>query len=661
MNSILLTVRTNSSRLPEKSLLNLNNDMTTIEFLINRLKKQCNSYNEIILCTTTNEEDDRLIEIAKKLNIKSFRGSERDKLQRWYGACKQYNVKNIVTVDGDDLFVETSLIDKAFEELRVNDIDFIKGDHTGLICGCFTYAFTFDSLERVINLKDDDDTEMMWVYFTETNIFKIKELDVVSESFYRNDIRMTLDYQEDLDFFNAVLVEYKNMGNTDSCSICLQDIIDIIEKKPEIKDINFSRQLDWKENQEKNIKLNLKNSTKFLGNELKYMKDIILNSKKLSCTTGSWTNSLEKFFAKKMGCRYGIAFNSGTSTMHAALLALGIQPGDEVISPAITVIMNSAVTIQANAIPVYVDVDPETFNMDPKKLEEKITEKTKAIFVVNIYGLPCDYDEILEIANKYNIPVIEDNAECVLSTYKGRMVGTLGAMSSYSFENSKHISCGEGGMVLTNNEKYAEYCRKMGCHGFKNLKAENGAVKANKDTWQNPNYERHDEIGWNYRMPEINSALAYAQIERLDEIVNLRIESAKIFLEVINKCEYLVPQKTKNDRVNSYWAIAVLYNGEKEIGVSWYDFRQKYIEFGGDGYYGTWKVPYLEPVMRDRNFVKRNPVVYKNVEYKQGLCPVAESVQKRLMAFKTNYRNLDLARYKASCLQKTIDYYKNIK
>lgn len=656
---ILLTVRTNSTRLPQKALKKLNNNLMTIEFLINRLKKKFENKVDIILCTSTNENDNILEEIALSNSILCYRGSELDKLERWYGAAKKYNIDNIATVDGDDLFVETELVFKALEQLENNNVDFIKGDHTGLICGSFTYAFTFNSLERVINLKDSDDTEMMWVYFTETNIFKIEELENINSRYYRDDIRMTLDYIEDFDFFNTVLEEYKNKGNNDSCSICLNDIIDIIEAKPEIKNINFHRHQDWKVNQEKNIKLDLKNGTKFLGNELKYMKDIILNSKKLSCTTGSWTNNLEKFFAKKMGCKYGIAFNSGTSTMHAALLALDIKPGDEVISPAITVIMNSAVTIHANAIPVYVDVDPETFNMDPKKLEEKITEKTKAIFVVNIYGLPCDYDEILEIANRHNIPVIEDNAECVLSTYKGKMVGTLGAMSSYSFENSKHISCGEGGMILTNNEKYAEYCRKMGCHGFKNLKAENGAVKANKNVWQNPNYERHDEIGWNYRMPEINSALAYAQIERLDEIVDLRIESAKIFLEVINKCDYLVPQKTKDDRKNSYWAIAVLYNGEKEIGVSWYDFRQKYIELGGDGYYGTWQVPYLEPVMRDRNFVKRNPEIYKDIEYKEGLCPVAESVQKRLMAFKTNYRNLDLARYKASCLQKTIDFYKN--
>jgi len=649
--AIFLTVRTNSTRLPQKALLKLNNGITTIEYLINRLKT-CKIDCNIILCTSINRGDDILEQIAIKNDILCFRGSEKDKLCRWYDAAIFYNVKKIVTVDGDDLFVETSLIDKAFEQISNKDIDFIKGDHTGLVCGAFTYAFTFDALERVINLKGDDDTEMFWVYFTETGIFKIEELENVPKAFYRNDIRMTLDYEEDMDFFNAV-IEKGNGSNLD-----LFKIIEIVDNNPDIKNINLFRQNEWKVNQEKNTKLVVKNRKKFVGNELKYVTEII-NSAKLSCTSGSWTKMLESDFSKKHDCKYGIAFNSGTSTMHAALLAAGVRPGDEVISPAFTVIMNTAVTIHANAIPVYVDVDPNTFNIDPKKLEEKITPKTKAIFVVNIYGLPCDYDEIINIANKYNIPVIEDNAECVLSKYKGRMVGSIGDMASYSFENSKHISCGEGGMIITNNEKYGEYCRKMGCHGFKNLKAGYGSIKTNRDVWQNPNYERHNEIGWNYRMPEINSGLAYAQLERLEEIVQLRIDSANIFLEAIKDCEYLIPQKNCEDRTNSYWALGLKYEGEEKIGVSWYDFRQKYIEMGGDGFYGAWKVPYMEPVMRNGNFKKRNPELYKDVKYEEGLCPIAEEIQKKMMVFKTNYRNLDLARYKAYCLKKTMDFYKN--
>lgn len=633
MNAILLTVRTKSTRLPKKCLLELNNGLQTIEYLIKRIKK-CK--HKIILCTTTNKEDDILAKIAIKNNIDYFRGSENDKLDRWYNACKKFDIKNIVTVDGDDLFVETSLIDKAFNQIK--ECDFIQGDHTGLICGSFTYAFTFDSLERVCNLKDDNETEMMWVYFTETGIFNIQELKDVDEKFYRDDIRMTLDYKEDLDFFNQIL---KHNNDPD-----LYQIIDIINNNPDIKNINFFRQKDWKINQDKNIHLKVKNSPKYIGNEHKYINQV-MKSNKLTNTGGNFTTRLEQYFAQIFGVKYAIAFNSGTSTMHAALLALDVQSGDEIISPALTVIMNTSTTIHANCIPVYVDIDPKTFCIDPIKLEEKITKKTKAIMIVSIYGLPCNIEQILAISKKYNLPVIEDNAECVK--------GTVFDMASYSFENSKHISCGEGGMIITNNEEYALKCRKIGGHGFKSLTAISGAVKLNKDVWQNPNFERHDQIGYNYRLSEINSAIALAQLERINDIVEMRIKSAQIFLDVIKECDYLIPQFTPSNRTNSYWALAVIYKGP----ISWYDFRKKYIEFGGDGIYGAWKVPYLEPVMKERNFVKLNPFIYKDIYYEQGLCPIAEEIQEKLMVFKTNYRNLDLARYKAFCLKKTIKWIQN--
>ena len=213
MNCIFLTVRINSSRLPNKALLKLNNGVSTIEFLINRLKTQIINNFDIILCTTNNKEDDKLIEISKNLNIKYFRGSEKDKLQRWYEAAIHYNVKNIVTVDGDDLFIETSLIEKAFNQLENNNVDFIKGDHTGLICGAFTYAFTFNSLYRVIQLKGDNDTEMMWVYFTDTGLFDVRNLENVPKQFYRNDIRMTLDYEEDMTFFVEVAKRWSKRDN----------------------------------------------------------------------------------------------------------------------------------------------------------------------------------------------------------------------------------------------------------------------------------------------------------------------------------------------------------------------------------------------------------------------------------------------------------------
>lgn len=400
----------------------------------------------------------------------------------------------------------------------------------------------------------------------------------------------------------------------------------------------------------------VKNPSKYLGNELKYLQKV-LEGESWSATGGSWTIGLEQAFSRRIGTRYGVAFNSGTSTLHAALEAVGVEPGDEVISPALTVIMDSTAIFHANAIPVYCDINENTFNLDPDKLEALITPKTKAIIAVALYGLSPDYDRILEIARRHNIPVIEDNAQAVLSFYKGRMLGTIGEIASFSFENTKHISCGEGGMILTDNEEYAEKCRKLGGHGFKNLRAEDGRVRLNQDMFQNPDYKRHDALGWNYRMPEFTAAVAYAQLERVEELVKLRQDSAKIFMDVMENCGFLIPQKTPDGYVNSYYSLGVRYLGEEKLGVSWQDFRKAYVQLGGDGYYGAWSVPYLEPVISEKVFAKRLPCVYENVKYEEGLCPVAEKVQKQIMQIKTNYRDLELAKRKADILYQIIKKY----
>ncbi len=401
---------------------------------------------------------------------------------------------------------------------------------------------------------------------------------------------------------------------------------------------------------------NLINPTKYLGNEAAYIEKV-LQAESWSATGGSWNNILEKQFAAKYGVKYAVAMNSGTSTLHAAIEAAGIRPGDEVISPALTVIMNSTATIHANAIPVYADVDPKTFNIDPGDIARKITKRTKAIMPVALYGLPPDLDPIMELARKHNLVVIEDNAQCMMSKYKGRLSGTIGHMASYSFENTKHISCGEGGMIITDDEKYAEMARKVGGHGFKNLKAEEGRVRLNQDVFQNPHYKRHDVLGWNYRLPEFNAAIALAQLERIEELIDLRIKSADYFIEVMRTCDYLIPQYVPKDYTNTYYTLGVVYEGDKSIGVSWEEFRKVYCHNGGDGIYGAWSVPYLEPMVAERRFAERCPWVYENVRYERGLCPVAELIQPRLMQFKTNYRDTKLAEIKADALLKTIKMF----
>lgn len=397
----------------------------------------------------------------------------------------------------------------------------------------------------------------------------------------------------------------------------------------------------------------LTNKIKYTGNELKYLKKV-LNRELPNSKAKNWTDYLEKKFAEKFQAKFAIGFNSGTGTMHAALLAAGVGPGDEVISPALTVIMNTTTTFHAGAIPVYADVNPKTFSIDPDDIEKKITPKTKAISLVNIYGLPCDMDPIMELAKKYNLFVLEDNAECFMSTYKGRLTGTIGHMGSYSFENSKHISCGEGGMLITNDKNLAENARKIGAQGFKGLTAADNSVKQNLDVFQNPNYERHDTIGWNYRLPDFLSAIALAQLEKLDYFIECRQYAAKVFTEAIGSSDLITPQFIPKNCTHSHWAFAARYNGENKGSLSWRDFRKKYIINGGDGIYSAWKPPYLEPVMYNKKYIKFNPGLYNNLHYPPGMCPIAEKLQKELLIFKTNYYDKNIADQKAESLFKTL-------
>ena len=248
MNSIFITVRTGSTRLPNKALLMIEG-RTTIEHLIDRAKRSKLS-DKIVLCTTTLPEDDVLCHIAVKNDIYYYRGSVEDKLERWNGAAKKHGVEFFVTADGDDLFCEPELIDLAFEQYNKSKCDFIKAD--GVVCGSFTYGIKTSALKKVCKIKDSENTEMMWVYFTDTGLFKVRELENVPDEFYRGDIRMTLDYQDDYFFFKEVINSF------DTEDFALRDIISLIDEKPEIKEINLYLEDEWKKNQLEKTNLSLK-------------------------------------------------------------------------------------------------------------------------------------------------------------------------------------------------------------------------------------------------------------------------------------------------------------------------------------------------------------------------------------------------------------------
>lgn len=398
---------------------------------------------------------------------------------------------------------------------------------------------------------------------------------------------------------------------------------------------------------------------KYNGNEIIYVSQALDSESHKN--QKSFTLQLENAFKERFEMKYAISENSGTSTLHTCLAAAGVGAGDEVICPAQTVVMTATTILHQNAVPVFADIDPQTFNIDPKDIERKITSKTKAIYAVHMHGLPADMDPIMLLAKKHNLIVIEDSAQCVLGVYKGRLAGTIGHMSSFSFETKKHLSAGEGGIVLTNDEKLGTVVRKTAFNGYKVLSAGQELRQLLPTEFQDPAYKRHDTLGWNYRMNEITAAVALAQVERIDFLVERRQKAASYFKEAIEGCEWITPQHIPDGYVNTFWTFTTLYNGEVLIGLTWKDFYNKFKELGGHGFYGGHSVVYEEPVIKNLTFIKsgympsHGPCTYGQVyKYEKGMCPVAETVQPQIMSFKTNYRNLKDAKKQASILKKLI-------
>jgi len=398
----------------------------------------------------------------------------------------------------------------------------------------------------------------------------------------------------------------------------------------------------------------MNNQWRFKGNEIKYLTEV-LDSGEGSSTMGNFNSEFEKLFAKKTGAKYAVTFNSGTSTLHAALDALGVGYGDEVIIPLVTVYSNFAVTIAANAIPVFADVDPDTYNIDPVDIEKRITSKTRAIMPVSLYGLSCDLDAIMSIAEKYNLVVINDAAEAHGATYNNNPISDYAHITSFSTENSKHITTGDGGIITTNDPELAKKCRKFGSLGYHAMTAESGKVRLiEKDELQDPSYKRHDSFAYNYRMPEVAAAVGLAQTEKYEFFVDLRESIGLKMYDIALQSSYLIPQKKISGIRNTYWTFAARFIHPT---VKWQEFRKKFMENGGESIYGCWALTYDEPVVSEGNYKYHNPELYSELKYERSSYPIAEKIQPQLMLFPLNYPSLEVAMPIIDALEKTLKYY----
>jgi perosamine synthetase len=302
----------------------------------------------------------------------------------------------------------------------------------------------------------------------------------------------------------------------------------------------------------------------------------------------NYLKKLENSFSAFVGVKYGIAVTNGTTALDLAMAALNIGPGDEVIVPSFTMVATASCVVHNGARPVFVDSDPKTWCIDVNLVENAITTKTKAIIPVHMYGYPADMDRIMEIARKHKLYVVEDAAEAIGTEYKGRKAGSIGDINCFSFYANKTMTCGEGGMVVTDNEAYAKRVAMLKDQAF-----------------GQPRFI-HEDIGFNFRMNNLTAAYAYASFEEVGEYIEKRMRNAELYNQALAGLEGVVlPPKNSEGIKNSYWMYGILIDKNK-FGRTKQETRDllksQYGVETRDFFYPMHK----QPVMIKRGYVKEN-------------------------------------------------------
>ena len=339
----------------------------------------------------------------------------------------------------------------------------------------------------------------------------------------------------------------------------------------------------------------------------------VIDTGELGSLGGPMTPRFEESFAEMMGARYAVAMNSAMSVLHTAVICADAGAGAEVICDPMF-IFGPLAALYNNAAPKFADIDPDSLTLDPDKLEAAISQRTKAVIVTHSWGLPAKMDRIVEIAHKHGLLVVEDIAHAILATYKGRYTGTWGDIGSFSFQASKQMSLGDGGMATTSSE---EIWKKLD-------------LNAGAPTFGSMAHGVH----YNYRMNELTSAVGIAQLERLPGFIAKLTTNAMHYNAAVAECKWLRPQSAP-DAVNTYHIWVANFRGE-EHGISLGDFQKALSETEAGlsmGYTGV--AAYQQPVFRDKMahafFCKENEGL---MDYPDGLCPVAEwAIPRMLLAY----------------------------
>lgn len=338
---------------------------------------------------------------------------------------------------------------------------------------------------------------------------------------------------------------------------------------------------------------------------------------------GKYVQELESRFCKYFKVKYAVSFNSASTALQAAVGTLGIGPGDEVITTPYGMPVSATAILLNNALPVFADIETASFCLDSETIRKNITNKTKAILVVNLFGGTADYEPILKIAKKHNLKIIEDNAQSPGATYKGRFAGTIGDVGVFSFNVHKTIQCGEGGMLVTNNKRYAFRARLIRNHGEAVI----------DDLYQGKKiYE--PILGSNFRLTEIQAAIIIEQFKKLNKFNKQRIVLADYLTKRLKQFNWLIPPATSKESRKVYYLYPFRFL-EAKIGIKRATFAKIMRAEGFELEEGYQKPFYLMPVYQKRRIYPNSkfPFISKEyphkINYSRGICPVAERMYEK--------------------------------
>ncbi|MFF2242243.1 UDP-4-amino-4,6-dideoxy-N-acetyl-beta-L-altrosamine transaminase [Bacillus thuringiensis] len=326
-------------------------------------------------------------------------------------------------------------------------------------------------------------------------------------------------------------------------------------------------------------------------------------------TTGPMVQQFEEAIAKYVGAKYAVSFSNGTAALHAACYAAGITEGDEVITTPMTFVASANCILYQGAKPVFADIDNETYNISPKSIEEKITNKTKAIIPVHFTGQPVELEAIQKMAKKNNLIIIEDAAHALGATYKNKKIGSIGDMTMFSFHPVKHITTGEGGVITTNNPLFYEKLVQFRTHGIERNPQK---LLENHGPW----YYEMQFLGYNYRITDIQAALGLSQLSKLDSFIKIRKKYVDIYSKEFScLSEIIIPKQLP--QTSSSWHLYIIRLNTKLLKCNRKEFYEA-LQRENIGVNVHYIPVYLQPF-------------YQKLGYEKGICPQAENVYEEII------------------------------